>query len=816
LRLESTWFRQAELRADLIRACHYRLTATAIPREEVVTGFFDALGRTSVRLRWPILVLWLVGAGLAVHFLPSLSSQVNNNNSAFLPASSPSSQAQLLATPFQSSNQAVVTIVASQAGGPLSTADNAAIAREVTLLKAVPQVNATREVGISPDGQAANIEVLAAGGLAGGGDSAQSFIDNLRATFPKAGAPGGLALHTAGVIASSVDNNASSNSTGKRTQEFALIFVIILLLLVFRAALAPFVTLLPAALVVQIASPVVGELAKHGVVQVSEITQLLLIILIIGAGTDYGLFLVFRVREELRAGSPPKVAVATAMARVGESITFSAATVIAAVLCLLLASFGFYHGLGLPLAIGIALMLLAGLTLLPALLAIFGRAVFWPSNVRPGPRRVGIWGRVAGQVIRRPAVTIVVGIVLFGGLAFAVLGYTAGGFAGGANPPAGSDSALGNTALAAHFPKAAANPQNLLVRLPASAWDNPSPAAAIERDLSARPALLRSVIGPLDPNGTPLTTAALTRLHAALGNPALLPPTPPAGLAARGISAATYQAYRTDAQFISADGKTIQFYATLTAGDPQSTAAMNAIPVLRTALAQAAHHAGATASGVAGETAGLFDVNAISNSDLVHIVPIVVLVIGLLLALVLRSLVAPLYLILSVLLSYLAALGLAVLVFIELRHQSGLTFFLPFLMFLFLLALGEDYNILVMTRIREEAHRFSLKEAVTHAVNATGSTVTSAGLVLAGTFAVLVLAAGSGPGSEQFQAIGLGLAFGILMDTFLVRTLLIPSTVVLLGRFNWWPSTLSRTEEPAPLSAASGTSPVPAGTSPPE
>ena len=779
-----------------------------------MTGFFDALGRTSVRLRWPILALWLAGTFLAVSFLPSLSSQVNNNNSAFLPASAPSSKAALLAAPFQSSNEAVLTVLASRPGGPLTAADNAAISREVTLLKAVPGVKAVHEVGISPDGKAAEIEVLAGGGLAGGGGGGEPLVDGLRATFPKAAAPGGLALHTAGVIASSVDNNASSNSTGNRTQLFALIFVVILLLLVFRAALAPLVTLLPAALVVQIASPVVGELAKHGVVQVSEITQLLLIILIIGAGTDYGLFLVFRVREELRAGSPPKVAVAKAMARVGESITFSAATVIAAVLCLLLASFGFYHGLALPLAIGIGLMLLAGLTLLPALLAIFGRAVFWPSNVRPGLRRIGVWGRVAGQVIRRPVVTITVGVVLFGGLAFAVLGYTAGGFAGGANPPANSDSALGNAALAAHFPKAAANPQNLLVRLPVSAWVNPGPAAAIERDLSSQQSLFKSVIGPLDPNGTPLTAPELTRLHAALGNPALLPPAPPAGLASHGISPAVYQAYRTDAQFISADGKTAQFYATLTAGDPQSTSAMNAVPAVRAAVAQAAQRAGATASGVAGETAGLYDVNSISNSDLVHIVPIVVLVIGLLLALVLRSLVAPLYLILSVLLSYLAALGLAVIVFIEFRHQAGLTFFLPFLMFLFLLALGEDYNILVMTRIREEAHRFSLREAVTHAVNATGTTVTSAGLVLAGTFAVLVLAAGSGPGSAQFQAIGLGLAFGILMDTFLVRTLLIPSTVVLLGRLNWWPSRLSRTEDEPPVSAAPGPAAVPAGTSP--
>jgi RND superfamily putative drug exporter len=784
-----------------------------------LTRFFDALGRTSVRLRWPIVALWLVGAVLAVHFLPSLASQVNNNNSAFLPASSPSSQASVLATPFQRSNEAVVTIVASRASGTLTASDNAAIAREVTALRAVPAVRGVHEIGISPDGKAAEIEVLGSGGLqggGGGGGTAKTFVASLRATFPKAAAPGGLALHTAGTIASSVDNNSSSNSTGNRTQLYSLIFVVILLLLVFRAALAPLLTLLPAALVVQVASPIVGELARHGTVQVSEITQLLLIILVIGAGTDYGLFLVFRVREELRAGSPPKVAVARAMARVGESITFSAATVVAAVLCLLLANFGFYQGLGLPLAIGIGLMLLAGLTLLPALLAIFGRAVFWPSSIRPGPRRIGLWGRVAAHIIRRPATTIVTGVVIFGGLAFAVLGYSAGGFGGGANPPAGSDSALGNAVLAAHFPKAAANPQNLLARLPSSAWVNAAPAAAIEQDLAAQSSLFKSVIGPLDPNGTPLSTAQLTKLHAALGDPALLPPQEPARLAARGITVADYQAYRAESQFISADGTTIQLYATLTAGDPGSTAAMQAIPAVRTALAAAAGHAGATASGVAGETAGLYDVSSISNSDLVHIVPIVVLVIGFLLALVLRSLIAPLYLIVSVALSYLAALGLSVLVFIELRHQAGLTFFLPFLMFLFLLALGEDYNILVMTRIREEAHRFSLKDAVTHAVNATGTTITSAGLVLAGTFAVLVLAAGSGPGSSQFQAIGLGLAFGILMDTFLVRTLLIPSTVVLLGRLNWWPSRLSRTGNATSSTEAPAVPLTPASTSLPD
>ncbi len=162
--------------------------------------------------------------------------------------------------------------------------------------------------------------------------------------------------------------------------------------------------------------------------------------------------------------------------------------------------------------------------------------------------------------------------------------------------------------------------------------------------------------------------------------------------------------------------------------------------------------------------------------------------IGLLLALVLRSLIAPLYLIVSVGISYLAALGLAVLIFIKIGNSGGLVFFMPFLMFIFLLALGEDYNILVMTRIREEAHKLPLREAVVRALGLTGTTVTSAGLVLAGTFFVFTLVGGSGSGGSQIRDIGLGLALGILMDTFLVRTLLVPSTVVLLGRWNWWPS----------------------------
>ena len=237
-------------------------------------------------------------------------------------------------------------------------------------------------------------------------------------------------------------------------------------------------------------------------------------------------------------------------------------------------------------------------------------------------------------------------------------------------------------------------------------------------------------------------------------------------------------------------GTTIQFQTGLTAGDPSSTAALNAVPALRAEAATVGTTLHATASGVGGEAPAFYDVSQISNSDLAHVIPIAIVVIGVLLALVMRSLVAPIYLILSVALSYFAALGLAVIVFIWLGNSGGITFILPFLLFIFLLALGEDYNILVMTRIREEAHHMPLREAVTKAIGVTGTTVTSAGLVLAGTFAVFAVVGGSGSGGSQIRDVGIGLAVGVIMDTFVVRTVLVPCTVVLLGRWNWWPSKL--------------------------
>jgi len=748
---------------------------------------FSAIARFDVRFRWLIVAVWIAGVIMAVKLVPGLSSVTHASNTQFLPASAPSAQAARLAAPFQGKATASATaiIVASRPAGPLTAADRAAIARVEQAARGVPGVTLVRPEATSADGKAIEALVTVTASVASSSAAAANVVDAIRASFSQAGTPPGLAFHLTGPVAVSVD--ASTTHAGS-IERFTLLFVIVLLFAVYRALLAPLITLIPAALAVALSGPLVAQLAKAGL-SVPTVAQQLLVVLLLGAGTDYGLFLVFRMREQIRQGAAPRDALVTAVTRVGQAITYSGLTVAAALLTLLLAPFGIYRGLGPALAIGIAVMLAASLTLTPALLAIFGRAVFWPARPKPGPQRAMLWGQVAGKAVQRPAATLIAGIILFAALAAGLAGYRTSGLTSGA--PTGSDSAKGQAVLAAHFPKATVGADQLLLRYAGPVWAHPGVLAQAQAQLAAGRAF-SSVTGPLGTGAappaspSPFTAAELARLHAQLGPAGQLPQTSPAG---SGVPSKLYQAYRATAQFISPDGRTIQYYAALAAGPPGSTPAASAIPAARATVASVASATGAQAYGVAGQDASAYDINSASNTSLALVVPVVLALILVLLGLLLRSLVAPWYLAATVGLSYLASLGFAMIVFVHLGGSDGLVFVLPLLMFVFSMALGEDYNILVMARIREEAqYQPSLPAALTRAIGITGGTITSAGIILAGTFAVLGLAGGS----SEAQQLGFSIAFGVLLDTFFVRTLLVPSIAMLLGRWNWWPSALSR------------------------
>jgi RND superfamily putative drug exporter len=747
-----------------------------------VGGIFAAIGRAAVRYRWAVLGAWAAGTVLAMLLLPSLSSVTQGDNSSFLPASAPSEQAQTLAAPLQgaASLTAVTVVVASPS--VLTSADEAAAAAMAGRLARVAHVVSVRDAGVSADGAAIQFSVLASLTQNVGAAPAQqaALCASLRAVLKSGALPAGLMAHLAGPVATRVDNNAATGSSGAKVQWVSIIFVVGLLVAVFRSVLAPFVAVLPAVLVVLVASRLTAVVALHGGLAVSQIASLLLIVLVLGAGTDYALFLMFRVRELMRSGLACHEAITEAVARVGETITFSAGVLIAALGSLAFATFGLYSGLAAPLSIGIGLMLLAGLTLLPALLAIIGPVAFWPAPVRPGSGRLGWWGQVCVRIVRRPVAVLGCGLVVFGALAIAAGGYVAAGFGGPVTAPADSDSAAGDALLAAHFPATAVNPTLIVLRLRAPVWAVAGSVAAAEASLRADP-LFTAVTGPLDPNGTVLSASEYATLYRQYGAPR----------AASGAGSAAVRAYLASGSYVSADGRTVAFATVLAAGNATTTAAARVVPLVRAAALRAASLTGASAYGVDGQPAFTYDIAQLSDNDLRTVIPIAIAVIAVLLALVMRSLIAPLYLIASVVLSYFSTLGLTVLVFIRAFGQNGMTFILPFLLFLFLLALGEDYNILVMTRIREEAAHLPLREAVSRALAVTGTTVSSAGLVLALTFGVLAVVGSGSAGAANVQTIldvGVGLALGVLMDTFLVRTLLVPSAVILIGRWNWWPS----------------------------
>ncbi|HWG62769.1 MAG TPA: MMPL family transporter [Streptosporangiaceae bacterium] len=737
------------------------------------------LARFSIRFRYPIIALWIIAGALCIALFPSLSSAVNTDNSSFLPANSPSVHAMNLAAPFQPTKDSTGTLVVL-GKSKLTSSDQQAISNLEKKIAKDNHVVSVSDQGLSKDGKVQKAQIVI--NVLTSSTDASPTVANIRSTISGTGLSSGLSGYLTGQLPSAVDNQNSQAHAQKLTEDLSVLVILIMLIFVFRAVGAPLVTLLPAIWVLLMSGAIIAEASTAGL-QVSTITQTMLTVLLLGAGTDYGLFFIMRVREEMAEGASPHTAIERSGRYVGESITFSAGTVIVALLTLLLASFGLYSGLGPALALGVALMLLAALTLLPALLAVSGHVVFWPRPVKPN-KREGLYAHLADRVIAHPVITLVAGVVFLGVLGIFAADYTSSGFGGQTTGPAGSQSANGTNVINNHYPPAVANPTQVLLVYKSSVWNNLSQLNKAENDLGKK-SVFSSVSGPFNPNGTQLTPSQLQSLYAQLGPPGKLPATEPAGTP---VPTQQYDLYRATAQFISSDGKTVQFYTALSAGSPSTTAALNAVPDMRSATTSVQHADGATDSGVAGLAPSSYDVSSVSQTDLTEIVPVVIILLALLLGLLLRSVIAPLYLVATVLISYFAALGIAVLIFQIGVGDSGLNFVLPFLLFIFLMALGEDYNILVMSRIREEAHHAPLRSAVRTAAHHTGSTVTSAGLILAATFGV----AGITGATSQIKQLGIAIALGVLIDTFLVRTLMVPAIVVLCRRWNWWPSHLAR------------------------
>ena len=553
-------------------------------------------------------------------------------------------------------------------------------------------------------------------------------------------APGGLAVQVTGPAGTAADRALEGVDA---TLLLATITVVTLLLLItYRSPSLWLLPLVSVGLAGQLAGAVVYLLARHAGLTVDVQSASILPVLVFGAGTDYALLLISRYREELRRRADRHEAMAVAVRHAGPAIAASAVTVAACLLCLLAADLNSNRTLGIVGAIGIMCALLALTTLLPALLAIFGRPLFWPLVPRYGAPvrdKEAVWSRVGGLVARGPRVAWVCTAVLLAALVFG-LGGVKIGLTTEQTFRDTPESVVGEKSLAAHYPDGFSNPALIVANAPA------------EEDISET----------LD------DTAGVSQVMPA----------------AR-----------------SRSGDLVRIPVVLE-DPPDGTAAEKTVERLRE---EAGNVDGADAL-VGGATATGLDTKNAAAHDRGVVMPLVLGVVFVVLALLLRALVAPLVLIATVVLSFFAALGASALVFEHLLGFGAMDSSLILFGFVFLVALGIDYNIFLMTRVREEVERTGHRSGVLRGLAVTGGVITSAGVVLAATFAVLAVLP-----LVVFAQIGFLVAFGILLDAFVVRPVLVPALALDLGTGIWWPSKLSRHPPDGNADLAAPTLPVKVG-----
>ncbi|MFD7713264.1 MMPL family transporter [Streptomyces sp. NPDC059785] len=681
------------------------------------------------RGKWLIVGLWLVLLVIAAPLASRLTDAQDNDAASWLPGSAESTEVQRTSAGFRP-EQIPAVVVYARVGG-LTAADRARIAedaREARKLTAHGLRGAETRGPVYDRRQgpeAAELLVPVTMDEKGWEEIAPA-VDALREVV--GGGSGGLAVHITGPGGISADFSEAFEGIDSTLLFAAMGVVIVMLLLTYRSVTLLFVPLISVVVALFAAQAVVYLLATHADLTVNGQSAGILTVLVFGAGTDYGLLLVARYREELRRHEDRHEAMALALNRAGPAVLASGATVVVSMLVLLAAEMNSTRGLGPVAAIGVAVALLAMLSLFPALLLVFGRWIFWPAVPHfgsPDPSANGLSARVGRRIARRPRVVWGATALALAVLSLGLTQLRAEGI-GNADAFTGRpDSIAGQEVSARYFPAGSGDPLVIVCA-------------------EAQGARVRSTVA-----GTP-------------------------GVAPGSVVVPTGTAP-------SYDGRVL-YEATLT--DPaDSEAAKATVERVRDAV----HTVPDADARVGGGTAALLDMDVATTHDNVVIIPAVLLVVLLILGLLLRALVAPLLLIATVVLSFAAALGASAFAFRHLFGYAGESTDFPLFVFVFLVALGIDYNIFLSTRIREEAARRGTRAGVVTGLAATGAVITSAGLVLAGTFAAL----GTLP-MVAFAEIGFAVALGVLLDTFIVRSVLVTALFLDVGPGVWWPHRLAR------------------------
>jgi putative drug exporter of the RND superfamily len=692
---------------------------------------------THPRAKFIIIGIWVVLFAGCGAFAGQLSKVQENDVSAWLPGDAESTRAIDATGKFFPPDQ-VPTVVIYHRDGGITAADKAAIAANAADFANVDNVLGVEQVAgqdsvLSQDGQAMTTTINIDPGTGGW----ETLLDVVKDIRDHSGAlPDGLTMQVTGPGGTAADFMAAFTGGDMGVMIVALLVVIVALLFTYRSPVLWVLPVISAVFSLVVAMALVRGLVALDWLTVNGQTMFILPVLVFGAATDYALLLIARYREELRRHEDRHEAMAIALHRAGPAVVASGITVCIGLLCLMVATMTPTASLGPVCAIGVLVGVSAMVTLLPSLLLLSGRRVFWP--VRPDfgsadHTEDSIWARVGNFVATRPRQVWIGTAAALIALAFGVMSLDATGLSNEASFRNTPESVEGQRMVAEHFDAGTGTPVYVFTT----------------------PAHLADV------------TQAMTAVDGV--DPAIFPFPDETGTAPKVVD------------------DSVMLIANLTApGDSQE--ARDTVEDVRAAV-----HAVDGSSLVSGNSAQVLDMLNASSHDNKLVIPLVLLVVFLVLCFLLRALVAPLLLLGTVVLSFLAALGISSLLFTHVFGFDGADASYPLWCFVFLVALGIDYNIFLMTRVHEESKRRGTRAGALAGLRATGGVITAAGLVLAGTFLVLATL------PMVFAAeLGVTVALGVLLDTLIVRSVLVTALTLDIGRFMWWPSALFRKQDPTP------------------
>lgn len=729
-----------------------------------------------LKFRWIVLTVWIALAAAIVMGLPSLQEVVNRTDTSFLPKNAVSLKANEWVNkinPDSSSKTSAVVVLYDKNG--ISNADRAwfydrlakinedKAAYTVTQVVSVKDVPALASQLISKDGQLEMAQLKFKYELID--QRTKDAVPALRDVLEEK-RPAGVKAHLTGSAGITVDFANSSDEGLKSTEILTLFLVLGILLLVFRSVVTPFLPLFVVALSFVITTGLVGFAVDHFGLPVSTFTQSFLIAIMFGAGTDYCILLIQRFREELANGLSKEDAILRTMSTVGKTVLYAGSTVLIAFAIIGFATLNMYAS-AVGVAIGIAITLLAAVTLVPALFMMLGTKLFWPRKVKVGDGHHDskLWGSFAGASIKRPFVVLIVFAIVLMPLTSFFQGKRSFDDLAEIGPK--YDSVVGFRLIEKKFSAGEVLPVTAGIKSDSISLRDPKAIAAIGKVTAAVEQLspvqkVRSLAQPSGEKST-LTPAQQQKL----------------------MQSEEYQAAYAQAlaYYTSADGKYGKMEIVLKK-NPYKEASLKDIPKIESAIEKAVKGTALENAKIelTGTTAQYHELEGMSQKDLVRTSFFVIIGIFIVLMLMLRSIVAPIYLLLSLVANYLITMGILELVFVQWLGYPGLSWTVSFFAFIIIIALGVDYSIFLMARVKEEYVPGQMQDALRKAMMSTGGVITSAAAIMSGTFAAFMFS-----GVLTLMQIGAAIVIGLALYTLVFMGFVVPAVVRLLGDKNGWP-----------------------------